>query len=172
MGDYVNVPVDVLVSLDETDTIWCPTARDTHIQHAMVSKTARHYRATTKCQLMFYTVDMESFQVPLPRELRVKKKAALADLFPSQKVLLANEKYHLFEGYSMNDHFTTRAYKVGHLNVKMRGYNPPTDILKVHDNELDVDYLNRLIVNHYDRINVSTIVVSSGNGISQVEFNG
>jgi hypothetical protein len=165
-----EVPHDLSRTIDSTDTIWCPTSRDTHIQHVQVNRTARHYKDRVGCKLLFYTVDMESFQEPLPVEMREKKKAVLADLFPSQKVLLENEKYHLFEGYSEKDHLTTIRSTVGEFVVTMKGYNPPSEIKKPGDDELDESYLNRLVINHYDRVNVSTIAVTRGN--VTVEFNG
>lgn len=171
-SDFGDIPraIEDRVLLNETDTIWCPTARDSHIQHAMINKLARNYARTRGCQLMFYTVDMNSFQVPLSEAMQYKKKAALAELFPSQSVLLADEKYHLFEGYSEKDHLTIRTFYEGLLTVKMKGYNVPTKIEVPKDDEQDEAYLNRLIVNHYDRVNVSTISVTRDN--TTVEFNG
>jgi len=157
--------------LDGTDTIWCPTARDTHIQHAEVSRTARYFASTANCKLLFYTVDMESFQVPLPVEVQERKKQALKELFPSQAQLLQNEKYHLFEGYSEKDHTTEVSCYFGDgITVRMKGYNPPGTWDKPKPEEPDETYLNRLIVAYYNRASVSSIAIERNN--VRIEFNG
>lgn len=160
------------LDIKKEDTIFCPTVKDTHAQHAQVSKAARWYKEMMGCNLVFYTVDMESFQVVLPEEFREKKKAALAELFPSQNVLLQNEKYHLFEGYSRVDHVEAVRFDVAKgLKVVLKGPSVNEgDILKPHENEQDADYLNRLINRYYNRESVTHIAIYRGN--KSVEFNG
>lgn len=165
---YLNSELEV--TLSDKDTIFCPTVRDTHNEHALVNKYARQIKSRYGVDLVFYTVDMESFQVPLSPENRAEKKAALAELFPTQSFLLQNEKYHLFEGYSEKDHVESVRFNKGDVKVVMKGYNPPSDIDAPKKDELDVDYLNRLIANHYNRMSVNHIAIYRGN--KSVEFNG
>ncbi len=167
---FVALPTDLEYNLGPEDTLFIPTAKDSHIDHSRISRLGRELKLGKKCQLVFYTVDMNSFQAPLPPELRDKKKTALKKLFPSQSILLEDEKYHLFEGYTEKDHLTTVRRVKGKLIVEMTGYNPPKDFDGPQPEETDEDYLNRLVVTHYNRTNVSTIVVDRDS--TKVTFNG
>ena len=163
---------DLETSLGPTDRIWAPTSRDSHPDHGRVNRLARKMKVHHGCELMFYTVDMDSFQKPIQHWK--EKKQALLDLFPSQKALFENEKYFLFEGYSEVDHITTRNFILRYdqsYSVVLSGYNPPKELkLQPKDKEPDVDYLDRLIVEYYNRDSVTKIAVI--NGDNMVEFNG
>ena len=168
-----DAPLSLFKDLGPEDTIFAPTIKDIHPQHAEVSIRARIMRRETNCQLMFYTVDMESIQLPLPSHIRDAKKAALAELFPSQSVLLANEKYHLFEGYTEIDHREGFKHQIGPDQfVLFRGYCVPKAPLEIlwESKEKIGDYLNRLITKYYDRGQVDYIAVH--NGTHWVEYNG
>jgi len=124
-GEYAEIPVDIHTDIRAEDSIFCTTTKDSHPQHREVNRIAREYKMRRGCDLVFYTVDMESFQKPLPPVLRNAKKEALAELFPSQSALLENEKYHLFEGYSVMDHENGYEFEFDDVKVYIQGYYPP-----------------------------------------------
>ncbi|USV40853.1 hypothetical protein [Xanthomonas phage BUDD] len=168
---YFGLPKE-LNNLGPDDTIFCPTIRDSHAQHAEVSIRARIARRNNGCQLVFYTVDMDSFQYPLGKEKRAKKKSVLQELFPTQSVLLTNEKYHLFEGYSEKDHYQGIEFPLADdRKVVMKGYQVPSLLEAPWDESIpDEEYLNILITRYFSRLSVSYIAVHNGN--RWVEFNG
>lgn len=169
--DFFGLPKD-LEKLGPDDTIFCPTIRDSHAEHAQVSIMARNYHRDTGCQLMFYTVDMDSFQEPLLPKIRAKKKSVLQELFPSQSVLLTNEKYHLFEGYSEQDHYQGVEFVLDNdRKVVMKGYRVPAAFDANWSSDIDdAEFLNTLITRYYSRNGTNYIAVHNGN--RWVEFNG
>lgn len=71
-----------------------PHIKDHHPDHKKVSRYARHLHYPKK----YYSVDMNVEMEALTPEFQRDKKAALIDLFPSQKELfLSDQKYYLFE---------------------------------------------------------------------------
>ncbi|WEM34304.1 hypothetical protein [Xanthomonas phage X1] len=169
--DWFGLPKEI-DNIASDDTIFCPTIRDSHSQHAEISIRARIMRRNTGCKLVFYTVDMDSFQVPLPPKVRAKKKSVLQELFPSQSVLLTNEKYHLFEGYSETDHYQGIEFRIDdERKVVMKGYHVPSGLEAPWDDSIsDSEYLNILITRYFNRNSVSYIAFHNGN--RWVEFNG
>lgn len=158
---------DIARTINCNDRLWVPTINDLHPDHKRVNKIGRRYAQNVKCELMFYTIDMNCFQEPLREMTRLDKKSALLDLFPSQAALFENEKYFLFEGYSENEFKIDRHFPATMASpraVTIAGYNPPETLECLTDDcEQDEAYLNRLIIKYYNVKSVDYIGVHNGN---------
>lgn len=164
---------DLVESISSLDTIFCPTIHDAHPQHASTNLYAKKIALETKCKLVFYTIDMTAFQEPLSAEARAMKKAALEKLFPSQHVLLRDEKYHLFEGYSENEYTISRQFKTNTHVVRLSGYNPPETLdVERQDKEDDRTFLDRLAVNLYNPRTTDKITIFNRKTRTEMTFNG
>lgn len=164
------IDCDIAGTINCNDRLWVPSINDMHPDHKQVNIIGRRNAQNLKCELIFYTIDMNCFHEPLNQFSSLVKKDTLLELFPSQAALFENEKYFLFEGYSENEfkkkvHYPARGRSAG---VTLGGYNPPLTIdWPINDFEQDEAYLNSLIVRYYNVASVDYIAVHNKNKVTE-----
>lgn len=89
------------LDLESSDIVFAPNINDSHPQHKLVNRLAKKLPNKKK----YYSVDMNGKYQVLSPSNRTKKKHFLDKFYPSQKQLLSNEKYHLFESIVDDDSF-------------------------------------------------------------------
>lgn len=130
-----NFPYPNIEDLQPEDTILVPSVKDAHPHHKQANLIGRRLKQVSGCSLLFYSVDMNNvpWRMTLPNELVAEKKAALQELFPSQSVLLADEKYHLFEAITDKETEYVQTFNclVGSVEItSYRKLSPSTDNLQ------------------------------------------
>lgn len=151
------------------DTIIVPTVTDAHPDHKSVNLQGRRIAKNTGCKLLFYSIDMN---VPYRQKTKYweEKRQVLDYLYPSQRQLLSDEKYHLFEAITDDEtlkeiSISTDVYSAPYMSLTIRGYRVPSKLER--EDLVKLNCLNDAIVKYWSPSSTTEIVFSH-NGKTEI----